>query len=208
MPRSKILQLAFTPAVNDHRKHFGHHLREQLHGFLVNIHASEPVIQLIKLITDEEIEANQGFFECCARDYKALATKLIYLVAEKLDITIDPEHLLSTFNKCKFDERKRGEIGEWFYYLHGFHCGFRNIKTGQLVEASLVFGLEFGELDPYFFSKYIKSTPEYRPLQVSIYEDYEDGVRINEKMLALGKFEKISNNLKHSGVVVTIPSSQ
>lgn len=72
-----------------------------------------------------------------------------------------------------------------------------------MIEVPLVFGQEFGDLDPYFFSKYIKSTPKYRPLPVDIFEDYQDGARINEKMLSLGKFERISSNVgNHYGIVV------
>jgi hypothetical protein len=72
------------------------------------------------------------------------------------------------------------------------------------MEVPLVFGLEFGDLDPYFFTKFIKSTPSYKPLPVDIFEDYADGVRINEKMISLGKFEKISSNVgNHYGTVVT-----
>jgi hypothetical protein len=51
---------------------------------------------------------------------------------------------------------------------------------------------------------YIKSTDKYKPLPVDIFEDYADGLRINEKMLALGKFERIISNLGgHFGTVVT-----
>jgi hypothetical protein len=69
--------------------------------------------------------------------------------------------------------------------------------------VSLVFGLEFGDLDPYFFTRYIKSTPKYNPMPVEIFEDYADGVQINEKMISLGKFERIGSNVgNHYGVVV------
>ena len=80
------------------------------------------------------------------------------------------------------------------------------VKINQdcsLIEVPLVFGQEFGDLDPYFFSKFIKSTPKYKPLPVDIFEDYDDGARINEKMLSLGKFERISSNVgNHYEIVV------
>jgi hypothetical protein len=104
----------------------------------------------------------------------------------------------------KRDKRQIGTIERWRYYVHGFHCGFENTETGQLIEVALVFGLEFGDLDPDFFSKFIKSTPNYKPIPVDIFEDYADGVRIIDKMVSLGKFEKISSNIEnHYGVVVT-----
>ena len=62
-----------------------------------------------------------------------------------------------------------------------FTVDLRTSNQGQLIEVPLVFSLEFGDLDPYFFTKYIKSTSDYKPLPVEIYEDYADGVRINEE---------------------------
>ena len=41
-------------------------------------------------------------------------------------------------------------------------------------------------------------------MPIEIFEDYEDGVRINERMLMLGKFERISSNIgNHYGIVVS-----
>ena len=66
-----------------------------------------------------------------------------------------------------------------------------------------MFGLEFGDLDPYFFTRFIKSTQNYFPLPIDIYDEYADGVRIIERMLALNKFERITSNIEnHTGVVV------
>jgi hypothetical protein len=39
---------------------------------------------------------------------------------------------------------------------------------------------------------YIKSTDKYKPLPVDIFEDYADGLRINEKMLALENLKESS----------------
>ena len=123
---------------------------------------------------------------------------------EKLDLKLDKDFPMNTFNELKRDKRQIGKVENWKYFVHGFHCGFENNKTGQLIEVPLVFGLEFGDLDPYFFSKFIKSTPKYRPLPVDIFEDYADGERIIEKMISLGKFERISSNVgNHYGIVVT-----
>lgn len=202
--RQETLKLIFRPVIQNQREAIGEQLRARLHGFQVGIHMTKPEINIVKLITDEEIELHQDFFEKCAKDYRELSKKLIYKVAEKLELNIDPQFPLLTFNPLKRDTRQKGSVDGWNYYLHGFHCGFVNRKTGQLIETPLVFGLEFGELDPYFFTKYIKSTPAYRPLPIEIYDNYADGVRINEKMLALGKFERIPSNIENNvGVVVT-----
>lgn len=202
--REKTLKLVFDPLMQKQRQTIGEDLKRKLKGFQVGIHTIEPEINISKLITDEEIEANQDFFEKCAKEYRKLSKELIYKVIDKLKITINPEFPLLTFNSIKGDKRQIGKVDDWRYYLHGFHCGFENLKTGQLVETPLIFGLEFGDLDPYFFSRFIKSTPEYQPLKIDIYEDYADGVQINQKMLSLGKFERITSNIEnHFGIVVT-----
>jgi hypothetical protein len=204
IPRNRTIKLVFDHTLKNQRETIGEDLKRQLDEFLVEIHFIEPEINITKLIADFEIEQNQDFFEKCAKDYRVLSTELIFKLAEKLEVSIHPHFPLITFNSLKCTEKDRGTIGDWRYYLHGFHCGFDHVITGQLIETPLTFGFEFGELDPYFFTKFIKSTPQYQPLPVDIYEDYADGVRINEKMVSLGKFERINSNIANrSGVVVS-----
>jgi hypothetical protein len=204
IPRGKKLRLIFAPSVEKKRESIGEQLKSDLEGFHVGIPTFSNEIYIAKLIADEEIAMHQDFFEKCAKDYRRLSTELINKLIDQLGITINTAFPLLTFNLLKNSERQVGEVDGWRYYLHGYHCGFTHLTTGQQIETSLVFGLEFGELDPYFFTRFIKSTPAYQPLPVGIYEDYADGVRINKKMVALGKFEVISSNIENTfGVVVT-----
>jgi hypothetical protein len=191
IPQQKTLKLIFDPTLQKHREKIGEMLKKELSGFIVDVHTTEPEINIAKLFTDKEIEDNQDFFLKCAKDYRKLSIELIYKLANKLDVSINPENPLLTFKPFQTDKKSSGKIDNWRYNFHGFHCGFQNIETGQEIEVSLVFGLEFGVLDPYFFSLFLTSTPEYQPLPVAIHEDYPDGARIIEKMLSLGKFEKI-----------------
>jgi len=204
IPRKRTLKLVFEKEVQNQREEIGQKLKNELLDFQVGIHTIEPEINIAKLITDKEIEDNQDFFEQFAKDYRQLGEELLFKLVDKLDLKLNKEFPMQTFNELKLDKRQIGKVENWRYFVHGFHCGFENDKTGQHIEVSLVFGLEFGDLDPYFFSKFIKSTPKYRPLPVDIFEDYADGARINEKMVSLGIFEKISSNIEnHYGIVVT-----
>lgn len=203
IPRTKKLKIVFGNSVQVERKAIGENLKKNLDGFLVGIHLINPEINISKLITEKEIEDNQFFFENCAKDYRKLAEVLIFNLAKKHKITFNFDFPILPFNKLKGDKRGRGKMDDWNYFLHGFHCYFENTTTKQQIEVPLVFGMEFGDLDPYFFTNFINTSPEYKPLPVQIFNDYHDGCRINEKMLSLGKFEIISSNFKnHSGIVV------
>lgn len=201
IPRNQILKIVFDGSIENQRQHVAADLKQKLEAFLVAAPLTELEINISKLITDKEIEDNQVFFEDCAKDYRQLAETLIFSLAKKLKTTINPDFPLLTFGRFKTGW---GKMDEWKYFVHGYHCLFENTITQQRIEVPLVFGLEFGDLDPYFFTIYIKSTPHYKPLPVEIYHDYHDGCRINEKILALGKFERINSNIEnHFGIAVT-----
>ena len=203
IPRNKELKIVFGKGVQDKREAVGQNLKNKLIGFQVGIHILEPEINITKLITDKEIEDNKDFFEQCAKDYRRLGEELLFKVVKKLDLNLNKDFPLQTFNELKLNGKSNGFVEGWRYSAHGFHCGFDNLKTKQVIEVPLIFGLEFGDLDPYFFTRFIKSTPKYQPLPVDIFEDYADGVRINEQMISIGKFEKINSNVSEKyGIVV------
>lgn len=202
--RERALKLIFKGKINKQREQIGQYLDDTLSGFQVLIHKIDPELNIVKLITDKEIEDHQNFFEQCAKDYRRLGKQLVFMLVDKLDLNLNKDFPLDTFNELKRDERQIGKVAEWKYFVHGFHCGFQNIITGQYIEVPLVFGLEFGDLDPYFFVKFILSSPDYHPLPTPLFEEYADGLRIIEKMVSLGKFEKIHSNIGgHDGTVVT-----
>ena len=60
-------------------------------------HSPKNHIFIQKLITNNEITENRGFFEQCAKDYKNLATELIYGLEANLNLKINPEMPLKTF---------------------------------------------------------------------------------------------------------------
>ena len=204
LPRERKLKIIFNNGLKSKREKIGEKLKTELKNFQVGIHTVEPEINIAKLITDIEIEENQDFFESCAKDYRKIGEELLFKLVDKLGLQLNKDFPMETFNELKRDDRQIGKMGNWRYFVHGFHCGFENKQTGQIIEVPLVFGLEFGDLDPYFFTRFIKSTPSYYPLPVEIFEDYADGVRINEKMISLDKFERIASNVgNHYGIVVT-----
>lgn len=203
IPRHKKLRLIFKNSVQHLREDFGENLEKKLQGFQIAIHSIEQEINICKLITDEEIIANQVFFTRCAKDYRELSTHLINLFITKKKVKLNTDFPFLTFNRIKGKRMGRGKVEQWKYFFHGYHCYFQNIETKQQIEVPFMFGMEFGDLDPYFFSLYIKSTPEYQPLPIEIYEDFADGYRILEVMLKLDLLEKINSSIEnHSGIVI------
>ena len=68
IPRQRTLKLVFDKQVQSQRKAVGQKLKNGLSHFQIGIHTMDPEINIAKLITDEEIEINQYFFEQCAKD--------------------------------------------------------------------------------------------------------------------------------------------
>ncbi|OPB86408.1 DUF6896 domain-containing protein [Elizabethkingia occulta] len=203
LPRNKKIVLKFSEKNEHKRNEIGERFKEFFPNHIIGIHTISPEIIIRKLITREEIISNQDFFEKCAYDYRELATQLIFDLASHLKVDIHNEIPYFAFLRYWQKYKQKGRLGEWDFYFHGFHCCFTNRETKQYIEVSIVFGLEFGDLDPYFFTQYIKSSSKYYPLPIGIYEDYHDGARINQIMTDLGKFEKMNSDFDHhSGTVI------
>jgi hypothetical protein len=197
-------RVVFSNKIKSKREQVGKKWQLEFPNHQIGIHTIKSEINIIKLITNKEIEEYQNFFEKCAKDYRELSSKLINKFIVNFNIEVNSKYPMDTLNpsgKCGYEQV--GEMDEWKYFFHGIHCGFINLNTGQKVETPLSFGLEFGELDPYFFSRFINSTKEYQPLPIFIYDNYWDGKRVLKKMVELGKFEMINSNFPNqTGIVV------
>jgi hypothetical protein len=202
LPRSRVIKLIIPDEMKDLREATAKRLREELHGFQIITNITEPEINIIKLITTE-IEENQEFLEQCAKDYRELAIRLMGEFSKYLKVKVNKDFPMLTFAPIKASVKSKGKFNGWYYYLHGYDCCFEHKKTKQNIEVTIVHGEEFGTLDPYFFSRYIKSTQSYYPLPIEIYDDYTDGKAIIDKMIDLGRFELINSNIpdKYSAVV-------
>lgn len=160
--------------------------------------------QIPKNLTAQEVELHQAFFKQCAEDYRSLAEKLIKQLAKHLNQPLNLELPLQTLNPYDLrDYSPSGEMNEWKYFFHGYDCLFTHKLTLQHIEVPLAFGAEFGALDPYFFAKYISSTPTYQPLPTRFSGNFDDGLVIIETMLALGLYEEINANYQgtHRAVI-------
>ncbi|MGM1050677.1 MAG: DUF6896 domain-containing protein [Bacillota bacterium] len=87
--------------------------------------------------------------------YKAIAQELIdKLISEtnqpeKSEIIKGGYYLLSNAELLNGEEHL---TGNWYFDVHGEHCMFENLETGQKLEVSLGSTDDIGNVDPYFFT--------------------------------------------------------
>jgi hypothetical protein len=67
---------------------------------------------------------------------------------------------------------------EWSSDFHGGHCCLENAVTGQVIEVPMDGAPQPHEVDPYFFSKFVKSTPSCAAVAGLIKHDFHDAARI------------------------------
>ncbi len=69
---------------------------------------------------------------------------------------------------------------EWQTAEHGWHCCFKNGRTGQLVEAPLECHAHPEQVDPYFFSMFVRSTVGLETVAELLKDSFHDAARILE----------------------------
>ncbi|UNK16234.1 hypothetical protein MNQ98_17080 [Paenibacillus sp. N3/727] len=99
--------------------------------------------------------------------YKVIARELIdKLISEtnqpeKSEIIKGSYYLLSNADLLNGEEHL---TGNWYFDVHGEHCMFENLETGQKLEVSLGSIDDIGNVDPYFFYDFLKSTENLKHL--------------------------------------------
>ncbi|RAW15032.1 hypothetical protein DC345_13350 [Paenibacillus taichungensis] len=119
--------------------------------------------------------------------YKRIAQELIDKLisetsqAEKEEIITGAYYLLSN------EEVLNGEeylSGNWHFDVHGEHCMFENAETGQTLEVSLGSKDDVGNMDPYFFYNFLKSTANYEHLITYFENPFGDMLDLFESLAA------------------------
>ena len=193
---SHTLNVIFGNDIVKNRASIGELWAKNLENYSIEAFPQDTNIMIRKFVTEEEIITYQAIFEGFAKEYRDLATKLITNLSERLNFSPSKYGYLESYNTLK-DGRQRGSINGWGYFIHGNHCQFINKISAQEIEVSLNSGEDFGVLDPCFFVMFIKTSKRYASLPLPIYEEYEDGVKIINKMIELGRFERVRINNKN-----------
>lgn len=115
-------------------------------------------------MTVQEIIENKERIYLCAKAFREDATSLMKQLAVTFDFDISecgdwPEPV----GKTKYNNK--GQLNsDWTFYLHGSHCRFDNVITGQAVEVRFTDKPEFGFLDGFFFYNYMQTTDRFKDL--------------------------------------------
>lgn len=119
--------------------------------------------------------------------YKRIARQLIdQLILEtdqpdREEILAGAYHLLSNADVIHGEEKL---TGNWYFDVHGEHCMFKNTETGQTLEVFLGSPADVGNMDPYFFYNFIKTTPELAHLTSYFENPFKDMLDLFERLEA------------------------
>lgn len=67
---------------------------------------------------------------------------------------------------------------EWDMFQHGRHCRYENLNTGQWLEVPMEEALTPETIDPYFFSRFIKTTDSFSDIADLIEDEFHDSERV------------------------------
>ncbi|NMI06464.1 hypothetical protein HF638_20995 [Paenibacillus sp. SZ31] len=137
----------------------------------------------MKAITQGITEELLAVMDMYQRIAQQLIEKLIMETdqPDRAEILEGAYHLLSNADVINGEE----ELTEnWFFDVHGEHCLFQNTETGQTLEVSLGSPKDVGNMDPYFFYNFIKTTPELAYLTSYFENPFKDMLDFFERMEA------------------------
>ncbi|EPY06214.1 hypothetical protein PAALTS15_15881 [Paenibacillus alvei TS-15] len=105
--------------------------------------------------------------------FKGIAQELIGKLILETNQPEKSEIIKGNYNLISNEELLNSEeylTDNWYFDVHGEHCMFENVETGQVLEVSLGRVDDIGNLDPYFFYNFLKSTKNLKHL-ASYFED-------------------------------------
>jgi hypothetical protein len=135
---------------------------------------------VLKVLDERVVLGGLPLFLAAIRDFSDTADRLCRGLAAAHGFR--PEDLLAR----SYEVEQQGRLDDWGYDFHGSECCFTGRRTGQVVDVQLGFGPEFGVLDPYFLSRFIRTTPAHGEAARLLRDDYHDACRVLEVLHARG----------------------
>ena len=75
----------------------------------------------------------------------------------------------------------------WDFDVHGEHCLFTNLATGQALEVYLGNKESIGNLDPYFFYNFLNTTEKLNHLTKHFKQTFKDMLELFEELERSGR---------------------
>jgi hypothetical protein len=117
--------------------------------------------------------------------YKTIAQLLIDKLITETDqpekAEIQAGHYFEIQNADLFNGQENLS-DDWWFDVHGEHCLFRNLITGQTLEVSLGNEESIANLDPYFFYNFLETTENFRHLTKYFKNPFNDTLNLFKKL--------------------------
>lgn len=117
--------------------------------------------------------------------YKAIAELLIDKLITETDqpekVQIEAGHYFEIQNADLLNGQENLS-DNWWFDVHGEHCMFKNLTTGQILEVSLGSKECIGNLDPYFFYNFLETTKSLKHLTKYFNNPFSDTLNFFEKL--------------------------
>ena len=111
IPRGLKLKIIFEENTKSKREEIGRKWKIELPKYSIGIHTNGIEINILKLITDKEIEEHQDFFEASAMEYGVLSKKLIQQFIEKFKVQPHEGFPLKTLNP--YGKKIMNKLAKW-----------------------------------------------------------------------------------------------
>ena len=118
-------------------------------------------------------------------NYKAIAEQLIDKLISETDqpqkIEVETGHYYEIQN-ADLITGLENLSGNWRFDVHGEHCMFKNLITGQALEVSLGNKESIGNLDPCFFYNFLKTSENFKHLTKYFDNPFSDTLDFFKKL--------------------------
>ena len=127
--------------------------------------------------------------------HMALAQELMHKLITETD---QPEKTLIA--NGHFDEIQNADVyaggetlsGAWWFDVHGEHCLFHNLETGQKLEVALGNPDCVATVDAYFFEQFLASSKEFQSLGLCIEQQFGGVLAVFEQLAHEHKMQQVN----------------
>lgn len=118
-------------------------------------------------------------------NYQTIAERLIDKLIAETDQPEKIEIAVGHYYEIQNTELLNGQENlsdNWWFDVHGEHCMFENLTTGQVLEVSLGDKDSVRNLDPYFFYNFLKTTEKFKHLIKYFDNPFKDTLDLFEEL--------------------------